>query len=961
MSSPSPVSDHLTSWIRARARSQGLVVWLDGDGHYTEFVESLVKAHTAGAFEVPVVPFRHSFLEQMRALQPHTGGLSPSPVIVHMPGFAEETIRATPTLEVYRAGTRERKALETLVREAAVGHVTPARLDAFLAKPGLTLAKADAWLREAAAQASGELGTWLEQAEPTVVLEAILQSADDRAEGLRTPEMRPVLMDWFERQLGVDAAWRTFVLPIDDRQANGRSAATAHLAPVTHALCVEYVFDLHRAPKVDALAPLRNLDPVLVQRNKTVAEWLRNRHPVRYEQIANDLEGLIRREETEGSPEDLGNIDTFRFEEATLMTAALVALDEGRYAQALDWAEGREAKASFWANQRLERRTAWALIAAGARLGQALVDAQSLLDETWTTQEQALAAYTRSAGSAGWRVDIAHRRLETARAKRYDASLPHYATLRERLDTLRREYRAWADELARKYVQTCRTGGFLPGARARQRSIFRDTVGNLLTAHPKQRVAYFLVDAMRYEMATTLCDELTRERGVDVRLNARLAECPTDTWLGMNVLALDQSGDDAIPLHAFGSGGGVRVGTYGITSPETRRRAMAEALGLPAAIGLTLDESLDGSEEQLAHRIRQARLVVVHSEAIDKAGENGQGLHVFDAELSRLRSAIQRLRAAGVQHFVITADHGFLLHDSTNLRRVPFGKRDQPQRRYCLHPAPASEPGLVCVSPLQLGLTGVEGTLVFLDSTHVFDRGKTKDDFVHGGLSLQERVIPVLEITHRNPRGGSSLTYKLDVKPKSPVTDLNRMSGTLQVEAGNLAFGGDDALDLAVRVPGRTDVHVDLIECDGGILTGAMVRVRVGQPFTLFFRLIGPREEPVRVEVLDPASSNRLAPRAVDAWFPVLSRQAVAGNAPVVAPPPDDWLTGFEDEGTRRIFAHLAKHGSISESECMTLLGGARAFRAFSRDIETHAARAPFTVIVEHAATGKRYVRDGDT
>lgn len=75
MSSPHPVSDHLTSWIRSRARSQGLIVWPDADGHYTDFVERLARAYTEGAFDIPVVPFRQSFLEQMRALQPHTGGL----------------------------------------------------------------------------------------------------------------------------------------------------------------------------------------------------------------------------------------------------------------------------------------------------------------------------------------------------------------------------------------------------------------------------------------------------------------------------------------------------------------------------------------------------------------------------------------------------------------------------------------------------------------------------------------------------------------------------------------------------------------------------------------------------------------------------------------------------------------------------------------------------------------------
>src|SRR5690606_28757086 len=111
--------------------------------------------------------------------------------------------------------------------------------------------------------------------------------------------------------------------------------------------------------------------------------------------------------------------------------------------------------------------------------------------------------------------------------------------LQKRLSALRATYRTWADALARKYGELCRAEGFLPDGPLRQRSIFRGTVANLLTSHPRQNVAYVLVDAMRYEMGSSLASALGVEQAVDARLEARLAECPTDTWLGMNALALD--------------------------------------------------------------------------------------------------------------------------------------------------------------------------------------------------------------------------------------------------------------------------------------------------------------------------------------------------------------------------------------------------------------------------------------
>ncbi len=55
-------------------------------------------------------------------------------------------MRQTPLLELYSAGVRYRKSLDTLVNEAAGGKVRPEQIAAFQAKGGLSLEGADAWL-----------------------------------------------------------------------------------------------------------------------------------------------------------------------------------------------------------------------------------------------------------------------------------------------------------------------------------------------------------------------------------------------------------------------------------------------------------------------------------------------------------------------------------------------------------------------------------------------------------------------------------------------------------------------------------------------------------------------------------------------------------------------------------------------------------------------------------------------
>ena len=78
--------------------------------------------------------------------------------------------------------------------------------------------------------------------------------------------------------------------------------------------------------------------------------------------------------------------------------------------------------------------------------------------------------------------------------------------------------------------------GFLPPPSLRQRELFDDVVRPLTGADGV--TAYFMVDALRFEMAEQLYQVLSATSGnAVVNLSARLAELPTVTEVGMNVLS----------------------------------------------------------------------------------------------------------------------------------------------------------------------------------------------------------------------------------------------------------------------------------------------------------------------------------------------------------------------------------------------------------------------------------------
>ena len=90
---------------------------------------------------------------------------------------------------------------------------------------------------------------------------------------------------------------------------------------------------------------------------------------------------------------------------------------------------------------------------------------------------------------------------------------------------------------------------------------------------------------------------------------------------------------------------------------------------------LTLEDVVSRDVASLKQSIARARLVIVHSDEIDRAGEEGVGPAVFDQVLQKLRAAWKLLRDVGVRRFVFTADHGFLLIDDGAAPRRPTAAR----------------------------------------------------------------------------------------------------------------------------------------------------------------------------------------------------------------------------------------------------------------------------------------------
>ncbi len=939
-----PASVALEGALRTWVRRNGLAFWLDGSSDYTDFVERLQGV------ELPyeVRTFAGSYLELMMELETLGGGVDPKHLVVYLPGFNEARVHDSPLLELYAAGARFRKRLDTLITEAAAGKVKPEQIEAFKAQPGLTLEGADLWLNGLLAEQAGGLASTLRAMGLPALVDDLIEGDGPVARGLAA---------------GGEAIWAHLAAAagLPDAWKNAAPAARPRDVAFTvasWALCVEYVHDLRRAPVSPRLAPATALPAAVVRACTALAKHLRAQRKDFYSHVADETETLLADEVEAAKAEDLGEVDTFRFEEAKVMDDALKALGRGAWSAAADWARRREGGGSFWVEREHTRRSAWQLIASAAALGEAIDAAGPRLSRTAGPLSEAVQRYV----DAGARVDSAHRHLEQHRVSLLFPRLPCFEVMRVRLDGMRTRWRSWADAWATDFNACCLREGFLPPPDLQQRTIFDDEVKPKATEAGV--TAYFMVDALRFEMGLALYEALKDTPATTVSLRPRLAELPTVTAVGMNVLAPVTHGGKLRPALARGKVKGFSTGEFRVAGPEQRKRAMHDRVGGTTCPLLTLEEVVRRDAAALRRSVAQANLVVVHSEEIDAAGEKGAGPAVFELALQKIRAAWRLLRDAGVRRFVITADHGFLMLDGTTTLALTHGRKTDPKRRHVFSEVAADHSGEVRVPLSELGYEGASGHLMFPETTTVFNRGKRPMSFVHGGNSPQERVIPVLTLVHRSGAGAVTAAYLVKAEAQEGVGGMHAISARVIMDAqGTLDFGGQRQVELSLRAVDAPGVLVKLCQTrKGAKLAGGGLVAEVDTEFELFFRLIGPNDARVRIELGPPSAGVAVRACLVDGRFAVTAAHDAGKREPDSAPPPapsDGWLTELPEGGVRELFQHLAERSAVTEAEALSMLGSPRAVRRFSVKFEEHAAKAPFSVRIDVVSGAKRYVRVG--
>lgn len=337
-------------------------------------------------------------------------------------------------------------------------------------------------------------------------------------------------------------------------------------------------------------------------------------------------------------------------------------------------------------------------------------------------------------------------------------------SLEKLLEHARRIYQEAAEGAQVTFFEAVKHDGWPPEG-LKQVQVFARHVAPALKQHG-QCVAYFLVDALRYEMGKDLSKSL--ERLGTVRMEHAATVLPTTTPFGMAAL---------MPGAEAGIGCAIVEGTLVPTvsgkrtaSVDERRERFREHLG-DRFVDVRLDDLLDGNDALLRERIGRASLVVVRSDDIDRAGEGTSGpsaRRFMSGILDDLGRVAQRLARAGISKMIFAADHGHVLLSEVppgDAVKAPPGRWVLEKRRCRVGAATARSEGVWVASAAHVGLVGPVEEVVFATGFRVFTAGSA---YFHEGLSLQECVIPVISLDVRTEARTAAGPDRVDVLSKQP-------------------------------------------------------------------------------------------------------------------------------------------------------------------------------------------------
>jgi PglZ domain len=829
--------EHLCKQLGDRLRKRRVVLFYDLRQEFEQLIDELAPGAGPSAgiervridgLEVHLARFKGSYFAVRFDVEDLVAVDTPDPLLIYLPG-AERDPKSSVLMELEKAGTTYEPQLKRLARNVLRQVYTDGDIDEMLKPEALGYQDVVTYLRQAESGGQASiLKTIFGEAGSEAILVQWLADADhDTAIGDK--EATGELYRLVEARLGLTLASPT-------RLAEARAKVLRYV------LVNEFRSDLACEPPASiGMLPTPPLKDHL-DRAREVAQRLRKEFPERYVAIADQIEGELALGHAAIDPACLGSIDTFRFEEKALLHHAGELAAAKRFDESIAIVTARAR--SFWADRDVARQAQWGACRVMAELGLAIERVSASVGRIGKDPAKWVAAYT---AEQGWhQVDRLHRQLES-----WIAQMDEEPEAETALGMLRRDYDELLKGMTSGFVEALRGGAWTVSGVLHQTRVYRECVEPM-----PGRVAYFLVDALRFEMGRELADQL--QGALELSIRPAVAALPTITPVGMAALLPGASSSFAVV--AGKSSAAAQIEGNILTGLVDRQKLFKAKH--PDAADMALGELLKDSAKRLASKLLDARFLIVRSTEIDLLGEADGGAiarHVMDTAIGNIARAVRKLAGLGFGSFVITADHGhlFSLRREDDMKIDPPGGRPLEEHRRCwIGYGGATPSAAVRVPAAEFGYAS-DLEFVFPTTTGVFKAGGGLA-YHHGGLSLQEVVVPVITFRMRTqeqkaPAGATVRLVEL------PAAITNRTFVVrLQIEGDLLTQNGVAMRPLLIG-EGEQVGQAGMASVETFDRTSGVVQVKPPGDLEIGMMLKNDACKAVRVVIQDPATDAVLA------------------------------------------------------------------------------------------------------
>lgn len=731
---PGVVTKHLINLINKQIDENGLVVWYDPEGAYSQAVEVLDLPNTT------VVSFQGSFvrlrweIDQKKLMD----GEEPPRLVVYVPMSQDQTHHALIEFEVAgviiqpgqqpparntRLAIVARNALKGVLGDEIAPHVEK-QTEAGI----LTLADLDALADKGDEISRGVIALVFGTGNPQEIALGFLDS-DRLDEGIIKKDAESELADLLRRDFG-------FGIPDDTDLGDLRLLFSRHV------LLTDFISNLgDSVPSKLASVPVATLQ---ASRGACIAlarEWrLRRDTRESYVSAARQVELEFGLAELKFDTKVIDDVETFQVIERMLLHDAEKRLLKKTDGEVFTLAESRLSR--FWSDVEPRLQARWALVASVAEVLLEADRVELALKKAPVSVMGMIKEY--SEGTEPWcMLDTHHRHMES-HWHNYEPLDDDHDSIEKLVIRARQRYVKVGSDVARYFlthIQKNPPNEEVP----RQREVFEKHVKFSLG---NEKIAYVWVDALRFEMGRELARLLKEDFEVD--LQATLAAVPTVTEIGMAAL-LPGADSDAKVVAEGGGKLALEIGGTVIKDRKDRVAFLKKHVDVEV-FDANLDNLLPKPSKKVREGIANAQLILVTSQEIDELCEQGniqQARRQMDGVLNDLRRGLRVLLDLGVQRIVLAADHGHIfgeeLSEDMKIDSPGGDTVDLHRRVWVGHGGKADEAFLR--APLKvLGMQG-EFDLATPWTFACFRCKGGANAYFHGGLSPQEVLVPVLTMT----------------------------------------------------------------------------------------------------------------------------------------------------------------------------------------------------------------------